>query len=110
MCGRLYFPKMATTVSPKPTFCNVTLLLPFYQGNLIFLPLNLGQLLVVLSHIIHCPFFPASRNADVRMRVDIQAGRTTKQKDSEILMIVCVAIAAMDYIAGLYLTEEQNKL
>lgn len=63
---------------------------------------------MTLGHIIHCPFFPADRNADVLMGVEIQVGRTTKQKDSGILMITCVVIAAMDYIARLSLDRGAN--
>lgn len=42
------------------------------------------------------------------MGVEIQVGRTTKQKDSGILMIMCVVIAAMDYAARLSLDRGTN--
>lgn len=98
MCGRLYFPNVSTTVSPNsPVLLQCDLAAPSPKGILILLPLESWSLLVTLGHIICCPFFLADRNADVMIGVEIRVGRTTKQKDSGIMMIIYVVIAAVDY-------------
>lgn len=102
MCGRLYFPNVATTISPNPPAllqCDLATPSPRRESKLPHL--ESWSLLVTLGHTIYCPFLPADGNADVMVGAEIQVSRTTKQKDPGNLMIICVVIAAMVHIPRL---------
>lgn len=91
-----------------PVLLQCDLASPSPRGESNLLPLESWSLIVTLGHIIHCPFFPDDRNADVMVGVKIQVGRTTKQKDSGILMIMCVVLIAMVDIARLSFDRGTN--
>lgn len=93
---------MATTISPSPpALLQCDLATPSPRGESNPLSLESWSFLVTLGHTIHCPFLPADRNADVMVGAEVQVGRTTKQKAPGNLMIMCVVIAAVDYIPRL---------
>lgn len=70
--GRLYFPNVATTISPyPPSLLQCDLTTPSPRGESNPLSLESWSLLVTLGHTIHCPLLPVDRNAEAMVGTEI---------------------------------------